>query len=30
VQPGVGLSSGDFEIWLKGPLEVESLYVGAL
>jgi hypothetical protein len=30
VQPGVGLSFGDFEIWLKGLLEVESLYVGAL
>ena len=24
-QPGVGSSSGDFEIWLKGNLEVECL-----
>jgi hypothetical protein len=24
-QPGVGLSSGDFEMWLKGALEVECL-----
>jgi hypothetical protein len=24
-QPGVGSSTGDFEIWLKGALEVESL-----
>ena len=24
-QPGVGSSTGDYEIWLKGALEVESL-----
>jgi len=24
-QPGVGSSTGDFEIWLKGALEVECL-----
>jgi hypothetical protein len=24
-QPGVGSSAGDFEIWLKGALGVESL-----
>jgi len=24
-QPGVGTSTGDFEIWLKGALEVECL-----
>jgi hypothetical protein len=24
-QPGVGSSTGDFEIWLKGSLGVESL-----
>jgi hypothetical protein len=24
-QPGVGLSTGDFEMWLKGALEVECL-----
>jgi len=24
-QPGVGSSTGDFEIWLKGSLEVECL-----
>ena len=24
-QPGVGLSTGDFERWLKGALEVEEL-----
>jgi hypothetical protein len=24
-QPGVGLSTGDFERWLKGALEVEHL-----
>jgi hypothetical protein len=24
-QPGVGSSTGDFERWLKGALEVESL-----
>jgi hypothetical protein len=24
-QPGVGLSTGDFERWLKGALEVECL-----
>ena len=31
-QPGVGSSTEDFEIWLKGALEVEclSLSVGAL
>jgi len=29
-QPGVGSSSGDFEIWLKGALEVGCLSVGAL
>ena len=26
-QPGVGLSTGDFEIWLKGALDVECLSV---
>jgi hypothetical protein len=26
-QPGVGLSTGDFERWLKGALEVEHFYV---
>jgi hypothetical protein len=30
VQPGVGSSTGDFEIWLKGALEEECLSVGAL
>ena len=29
-QHGVGSSTGDFEMWLKGALEVESLSVGAL
>jgi hypothetical protein len=29
-QPGVGSSTGDFEIWLKVALEVECLSVGAL
>ena len=29
-QPGVGLSIGDFEIFLKGALEVWCLSVGAL
>ena len=31
-QPGVGSSTADFEIWLKGALEVEclSLSAGAL
>jgi hypothetical protein len=29
-QPGAGSSTGDFEIWLKGALGVESLSVGAL
>jgi len=31
-QPGVGSSTGDFQIWLKGALEVQSLSfsVGAL
>jgi hypothetical protein len=29
-QTGVGLSTGNFEIWLKGALEVEYLSVGAL
>ena len=29
-QPGVGSSTGDFEIWLKGALAVECLSVGAL
>ena len=24
-QPGVGSSTGDFEVWLKGALEVQSL-----
>jgi len=24
-QPGVGLSTGEFEMWLKGSLEVERL-----
>jgi len=24
-QPGLGFSTGDFEIWLKGALEVECL-----
>jgi hypothetical protein len=26
-QPGVGSSTGDFEIWLKGALEGECLYL---
>jgi hypothetical protein len=29
-QPGVGLSTGDFERWLKGALEVGRLSMGAL
>ena len=29
-QPGVGSSTGDFEIWLKGAIGVECLSVGAL
>jgi hypothetical protein len=29
-QPGVGLSPGDFERWLKGALEVGCLSMGAL
>ena len=29
-QTGVGASTGDFEIWLKGTLEVECLCVGSL
>jgi hypothetical protein len=29
-QPGVGSPTRDFEIWLKGSLEVECLSVGAL
>jgi len=29
-QPGVGSSAKDFEIWLKGALEVECLSVEAL
>jgi len=31
-QAGVGSSTGDFAIWLKGALEVEclSLYVGGM
>jgi len=26
-QPGLGSSTGDFEIWLKGAVEVESLHL---
>ena len=29
-QPGVGASSRDFEIWLKGSLEVECLFLWEL
>jgi len=29
-QPGVGSSTGDFEIWLKGALEVECLSLWGL
>jgi hypothetical protein len=29
-QPGVGSSTGDFEIWLRRVLGVECLSVGAL
>ena len=29
-QAGVGSSTGNFEIWSKGALEVECLSVGAL
>jgi len=29
-QPGVGSSTGDFERWLKGALEVEHFSMGAL
>ena len=29
-QPGMGSSTGDFEIWLKGAVGVESLSMGAM